>query len=168
MEHTRENFDFLEHFNIHYTLLLRRYEQFKKLDGMNVTNLDGSTYFDMIIVQIRALCIESPRLKKNYTAQVLLRKIGKADLADKLDAMLDSPLNDVVEEDYTIRKAIKTLVDGFICHYDNFDGDKRETWGWSGYLEKHLRNPYYPVNLDYIMSIIIECIGDGLSDAFKK
>lgn len=100
--------EFIKHFNTHYTLLLQRYVRFKAIDEVSNTDIDISTYFDMIIVQLRAMCIESPNLKNNYTAQILLRKVGECQLADKLDSMLGEPfLEDVM--DLTIRNAIKTL-----------------------------------------------------------
>ena len=34
------------------------------------------------------MCIESAYLKKNYTAQILLRKVGEDELTEKPDAML--------------------------------------------------------------------------------
>lgn len=155
--------EFLKHFNTHYTLLLQRYVRFKAIDEVYNTDIDISTYFDMIIVQLRAICIERPDLKNNYTAQILLRKVGEFQLADKLDAMLEEPfLEDVM--DLTIRKAIKTLADQFICHYDNFDsGDGKDAWAMHSIIEQQLRSPYNTHNLDYIMDTLIGCIGEGLS-----
>ena len=115
----------------------------------------------MIVVQLRAMCIESPHLKSNYTAQILLRKLGESEFADRLDKMLEEPFIEVT--DFTIRKAIKTLADCFICHYDNFDGKKWNGWAWAEIIEKQLRNPYDKHNLKYIMSVLISCIGEGLS-----
>lgn len=115
----------------------------------------------MIIVQLRAMCIESPKLKNNYTAQILLRKIGEHELADRIDTMLDQPF--IAGSDMTVRKAIKILADGFICHYDNFDDPASETWGMALVIEKRLRNPYDKINLKYIMEVLMECIGEGLT-----
>ena len=82
-------------------------------------------------------------------------------LADRLDKMLEEPFIEVT--DFTIRKALKTLADCFICHYDNFDGEKWDGWAWAEIIEKQLRNPYDKHNLKYIMSVLISCIGEGLS-----
>ena len=157
--------EFIEHFNVHYKLLLRRYKRFKEIDDVFNTDIDVITYLDMIVVQLRAMCIESPRLKKNYTAQILLRKVGEDELADKIDAMLEEPF--IPESDFTIRKALMTLADGFICHYDNFDGIEADGWYFSETIEKRLRNPYDTVNLDYIMKTIIDCLGEGLTIKLK-
>ncbi len=92
--------EFIEHFNVHYKLLLRRYRRFKEIDDVFNTDIDVITYLDMIVVQLRAMCIESPCLKKNYTAQTLLRKVGKDELADKIDAMLEEPF--IPESKFTI------------------------------------------------------------------
>jgi hypothetical protein len=124
-------------------------------------DIDVSTYFDMIIVQLRAMCIESPNLRRNYTAQILLRKVGEDELADKIDNMLEQPF--IAGSDMTVKKAIKILADGFICHYDNFDGPGVETLGMALVIEKRLRNPYDKINLKYIMEVLMECIGEGLT-----
>ena len=157
--------EYIEHFNIHYRLLLRRYARFKEIDDVFNTDIDVITYLDMIVVQLRAMCIESPRLKKNYTAQILLRKVGEGELAERIDTMLEEPF--IPESDFTIRKALKTLADGFICHYDNFDGIEVDGWHFAEIIEKRLRNPYDMPNLDYIMKTIIDCLGEGLTIKIK-
>ena len=69
--------EFIDHFNVHYQLLLRRYRRFKEIEDIYNTDIDVMTYLDIIIVQLRAMCIEKESNKKNYTAQILLRKMGK-------------------------------------------------------------------------------------------
>ena len=157
--------EFIEHFNVHYKLLLRRYARFKEIDDIFNTDIDVITYLDMIVVQLRAMCIESPHLKRNYTAQILLRKIGEDELATRIDAMLEEPF--IPESNFTIRKALKTLADGFICHYDNFDGVNVDGWHFAETIEKRLRNPYDQPNLDYIMRTVIDCLGEGLVIKFR-
>lgn len=158
--------EYIKHFNVHYNLLLRRYARFKEIDDIHNMDIDVITYLDMIVVQLRALCIESPRLHKNYTAQILLRKLDEEALAKKLDDMLDEEFL-VGVSDFTIRKALKTLADGFICHYDNFDGEAKDTWAMASIIEKQLRNPYSEHNLDYIMKTVIDCVGEGLTIKIK-
>lgn len=153
--------EFIAHFNIHYTLLLRRYKRFREINKLPDADIDVITYLDIIVVQLRAMCIESANRKKNYTAQVLLRKVGEDAIADRIDAMLEEPF--IVDTDFSIREAIKTLADGFICHYDNFDGIDSDTWALAAIIEKQLRNPYNRCNLDYIMKTINQCLGEGLT-----
>ena len=153
--------EFVKHFNIHYSLLLRRYKRFREINEDQSADIDIITYLDIIVVQLRAMCIESVSLKKNYTAQVLLRKVGEDAIADRIDNMLDEPF--IMGTDFSIRKAIKTLADGFICHYDNFDGTNNDTWALAAIIEKQLRSPYDKCNLDYIMKEIINSIGQGLT-----
>lgn len=152
---------YIKHFTIHYNILLRRYQRFMEIDEPLNDDIDVSTYFDMIIVQLRAMCIESPNLKNNYTAQILLRKAGENELADKIDKMLEQSF--IPGSELTVKKAIKILADGFICHYDNFDGTGIETLGMALIIEKRLRNPYDKINLKYIMEVLIECVGKGLA-----
>jgi hypothetical protein len=69
--------------------LLRRYRQFREINRIDNKDIDVITFFDMIIVQLRAMCIENERYKSNYTTQILLRKIGEGTLANKIDNMLN-------------------------------------------------------------------------------
>ena len=52
------------------------------------------------------------------------------------------------------------MADNYICHYDAFDD---EGIAWAEIIEKQLRNPYEEHNLKYIMKIVLDCIGEGLS-----
>lgn len=155
---------FIKHFCMHFDLLMRRYERFKEIDDPHNTDIDVITYLDMIIVQLRAMCIESPKLKKNYTAQNLLRKIGEEALADKIDEMLEETFYECM--DISIRKALKMLADGFICHYDNFEGDNLHDLALAEIFMSNLRNPYESRNLNYIMEILKSCVYDGLYTQF--
>ena len=156
-------FEYIKHFNIHFSLLLRRYKRFKEIYSIeNATHIDVITYIDMIIVQLRAMCIENERYKKNYTAQILLRKIGEEDLADKLEKMLNENFYDGSMQ-VTIKTALKIVADEFICHYDNFDGEKSHKISLAEIFINRLVNPYEEKNLDYIMKVLIDCIGEGLT-----
>lgn len=149
----------VKHFNMHYSLLCQRYIKFDSIPKLNNRDIDLLTYLDMIVVQLRALCIESPNLKTNYTAQNLLKIMGRDDLAQEIDEMLDSPFFHHREE-ITIRLALKTLADKFICHYDSFDD---EEFVLSTMIENQLCNPYEDVNLKSIMKVIVDSLGEGLS-----
>ena len=114
-EHTEneilELFEYIEHFNIHFRLLLRRYKRFKEIYSIsNATNIDVITYIDMIIVQLRAMCIENERYKNNYTAQILLRKIGEDALANNIDKMLSEEFYDGSIQ-VSIKTALKIVAD---------------------------------------------------------
>ena len=95
-----------------------------------------------------------------YTAQILLRKTGKNEAADRLDALLEERF--IPSTDFTIRITLKTLADGFICHYDNFDGPQKDKLSLAEIIEKKLRNPYDEKNLDYIMNTLLSCIGSSI------
>ena len=158
-----ELFEYIEHFNIHFKLLLRRYKRLKDIYSIqNAKDIDVITYIDMILVQLRAMCIENERYKNNYTAQILLRKIGEEDLANKIDEMLNEEFYDGSMQ-VNIKTALKILTDGFICHYDNFDKDKSYKISLSDIFINILLSPYEEKNLDYIMKVLIDCIGEGLT-----
>ena len=151
---------FIKHFCMHFDLLMRRYERFTKINDPHNTDIDVITYLDMIIVQLRAMCIESPNLKNNYTAQNLLRKVGRGDLADRIDNMLEETF--YAGRDYSIRESLKRLADKLICHYDNFDGVNEFDLAISDILTNNLRNPYESKNLKYIIDILKSCVYEGL------
>jgi len=153
--------EFIENFNVHYSLLLRRYKRFREINNISNTDIDVITYLDMIVVQLRAMCIESEKYKHNYTVQIILRKVGEDELVTQIENMLNEPF--LEETDFTIKKAIKTLADEFICHYDNFDGANIHALSLAEIIEKKLKSPYDAHNLDYIMKVLINCIGEGLT-----
>ena len=158
-----ELFEYIEHFNIHFKLLLRRYKRLKDIYSIqNAKDIDVITYIDMILVQLRAMCIENERYKNNYTAQILLRKIGEEDLANKIDEMLNEEFYDGSMQ-VNIKKALKILTDEFICHYDNFDKDKSHKISLADIFINILLSPHEEKNLDYIMKVLIDCIGEGLT-----
>lgn len=153
---------YCRNFDVHYALLLRRYERFKEINVLGNFDIDIITYFDMIVVQLRALCIESNIYKNNYTAQILLRKLGYSDLAKRIDHMLGESFFEEVSPPMTIRDALKLLADKFICHYDNYDAPEQGNQYCSIMIEQQLKSPYMSRNLDYIMNTIISCIGEGI------
>ncbi|MFW6015653.1 MAG: hypothetical protein ACOCRK_04390 [bacterium] len=154
--------EYIKNFNIHFDLLLRRYKRFREINKVGNNDINVITYLDMIIVQLRALCIENKRYKNNYTAQVLLRKVGEDKLALKIDNMLNEDFYDGSIQ-VNIKTALKILADGFICHYDNFDGEKQHELSLANIFLNRLRNPHEKINLDYIMDVVVSCIGEGLT-----
>ncbi len=100
-----------ETFYSYFTLLKQRT---RKLDKLEINSLDYSTYRDMCLVMIRALLIESERLKENYTLQNFLIKHQRADLKLQVDNYLNQYINSMI----TLRNALKISVDKFIAHND--------------------------------------------------
>ncbi|MBR3352748.1 MAG: hypothetical protein IKG35_11600, partial [Erysipelotrichaceae bacterium] len=89
MERENENnlidlLEYIKNFNMHFELLLRRYNRFKEINNITNDDIDVITYLDMIVVQLRAICIENnTKYKNNYTVQNLLRKVGEEELSQK-------------------------------------------------------------------------------------
>ena len=158
--------EYINHFNVHFALLLRRYKRFKEINTIGNNDIDVITYLDMIVVQLRAMCIENERYKNNYTVQILLRKVGEDSLADKIDDMLNEEFYDG-SLNVNIRTALKIIADEFICHYDNFDGENQHRLSLADIFMNKLRNPYERTNLDYIMKTLFDCIGEGLTIKMK-
>ena len=150
---------FIKNFNMHYSLLLRRYKRFKEIDDPLNTDIDVMTYLDMILVQLRSFCLEHEKYHNNYTAQNLLHRLGRDDFADAINDMLEEQFFDY-RDNCTVREAIKILTDDYVCHYDSIEEDEL---AWSELIEKQLRDPFVNHNLDYIMKVLIDSIGEGLS-----
>lgn len=161
-----ELMDYIKHFNVHFALLLRRDKRFKEINTVSNCDIDVITYLDMIVVQLRAMCIENERYKNNYTAQILLRKVGEFELAQKIDDMLIENFYDGSLQ-VDIRTALKILADEFICHYDNFDGENQHRLSLADIFMNQRRNPYEKTNLDYIMKTLFDCVGEGLTIKIK-
>lgn len=151
--------EYIKNFKMHYKLLLRRYRRYKEIYRIDNTDIDQITYFDMIIVQLRAMCIESPGLKDNFTAQNLLHRLCRDDLSNKIDAMLDESL--IGDGDFTIRKSLKTVADKLVCHYDYFD-IRDGLLSICETIEGNLQNPYVNENLDHIMDVLMSCVKEGI------
>lgn len=93
----------------------------RRLAGINSTDASmQSEYlmvFDSAIVLFRSLFLESG--KKNYTFQNYYRLNGRPDVADAIDAYLDSEID--TWSKLTIRAVLKTIADKYVCHLDSID-----------------------------------------------
>lgn len=85
-----------------------------KLKDLKPGTLDYWTYYDATLTQIRAMFIETPSRKKNYTFQNYLINIGQVEISKEIDNYLDKHLY----ENISFRDAVKVSVDKFIVHYD--------------------------------------------------
>lgn len=105
-----------EFFILFYNNFKNLCDRINRLEEIEKDTLDHLTYYEIILVQIRALFIESERDKeKNITVQKYLIQSGHKDIVDEIESFLNLHLSD----NLTLRKAIKTCVDKFIVHYDN-------------------------------------------------
>ena len=165
-EINQTNSEVLDNFLMHYNLLLRRYARFKEINQAQNTDISVLTFLDIIVVQLRAMCIESKNIEeKNYTAQRLLRMEGRDDLAQEIEKMLEEPFAEIIG--MTTRDALKYFADKYICHYDAFC---RRDINLARIIEQNLRNPYGMINLAHIMYIVTRCINEGLGlpDGYGK
>lgn len=83
-------------------------------------------------------------------------------MANNIDKMLSEEFYDGSIQ-VSIKTALKIVADEFICHYDNFDGEKSHRISLAEIFINRLMSPYEEKNLDYIMKVLINCIGDGLA-----
>lgn len=98
-------------------------ERCRRLHQLEEDPLSWITYLEAVIVQLRALaCERGDSVKKNFTIQGALIRLGCVDLKERFDQFLDSNIKGGGTGcTYTYRKAIKTIADKFICHHDNYD-----------------------------------------------
>lgn len=114
-----EEFDFIgwekfydDRFEEYLSLLNKRTQRLSELDK---NSMDYMTYRDIILVMLRAILIESPGNNKNYTVQNFLKRHNRIDLANKTNDYLNQNINKM----YTLREAIKIVVDKYIAHNEN-------------------------------------------------
>lgn len=99
------------------------YERMRRLCAISSREdyVEWMTYFEMIIVQLRALCCERKKCLKNFTIQGLLYRIGESEDANALDRFLDETVvGELKNERLSLRNAIKLIADKFVCHYDDY------------------------------------------------
>ena len=158
--------EYVNHFNEYYQLLLDRYERFCELRESEEWSLDLDTYFEMIIVQLRALLLErgSNVVTGNYTIKNILS------LSEDIEAwnVIEKTLNEVmisgegVKQDCLLRDAIKIIADKSICHYDSFYREGSHSWELIQLLKKMLMDKAEKVNLDILMKSIISILRNGV------
>lgn len=161
-DNIEERYQFIERmklFDSYVRILVQRYDRFNKISLQDT--LDWFTYFDIIIVQLRALCVENARYSTNHTLQVTLRKLGREDLGDRIDNFLESTL---IWDETPLKEAIKFIADKFICHYDDVDlGDRALEHSLRGALS----NPQGRYGLSVVIKEIVEIINEAYKDFIK-
>ncbi len=129
------------------------------LDTLKKAKKNNSLYllaFKQEMIHLRASLIENTKLKKNITIQNYLRMYGRADLAEKVDQLLQIE----VDEDLSLREMIKTTVDKFIAHYDEPTEKDKEIYDFCVSLfafdgKIPLKDFIHFLN-GYIMSLIVQ------------
>ena len=97
---------------------LKYYELFKsrvkRLSELDKNSLDYKTYFDMALIQLRALCIEGQHHTDNYTLQNYLKKFGLSKEAEVVNEFFLRKIGGQI----TLKELIKVTTDKFVAHYD--------------------------------------------------
>lgn len=102
---------FIESFKEKMMLLLKRINKFTTLEE----NTDEYyIYFDIILIQIRAMFIENERNKNNYTSQIYAKNLE----SEYHVSLINNILHERLLDDFTIRDGIKLIVDKTLAHYD--------------------------------------------------
>lgn len=138
------------------SILIKRSHQLNQLTDP----LAYATYFEMILVQIRAIAIESPRYKDNITIHnYLLKKLGGSG-ADALSQYLSQPIDEQrMDSQMPVREALKIVVDKSIAHYDEPNSDDVFTIDYLKMLLADSSHPFYLCNIvDSLAEIIFQNI----------
>lgn len=85
-------------------------------------SLDQDIYIQSILVDCRALFLESPRLKENSTLQNIYKIRHQPEKARAIDEIFD----EIVVEDKSYRTIIKDVVDKRIVHIDRLDDEQEK------------------------------------------
>ena len=112
--------------------------------------------FKQELTHLRAHLIEGSDQKKNITVQNYLRLYDRADLAVKIDLLLQTE----IKENLSLRDAIKEVVDKHIAHYDKTSVDSDNIYRYCIQLfsdaGKIPLKEFIRLLDGYIMSLIIE------------
>ena len=176
------------YFNENYQLLRERYSRLLELiDEHQGYNLDVHTYFDMIMVQLRALLLDDKwnnnKAFKSYTVQGILSMTiddgVQSEIQKLLDTILikgpedcneclvsyncDEEIDDCpVKTDLTFQKAVRMITDKSICHYDNYYRVNASSWDCVQMVRRLLLNKTEPNNLFNIMNALFDLLKDGI------
>lgn len=85
-------------------------------------DLDQDIYIQSILVDCRALFLESPRLKENSTLQNIYKIRHQSEKAREIDEVFD----EIVVEGKSYRTIIKEVVDKRIVHIDRLDDEQEK------------------------------------------
>ncbi|WP_343515092.1 hypothetical protein [Klebsiella quasipneumoniae] len=107
-------------FNSKFISLRKKIHRFLDDDfDKKYDSLDKNVYLQSILVDCRAMFLESPRRKDNGTMQNIFIIRNFPEMAEKID----NAFNEKIEGDITYRKIIKDIVDQRIAHYDYVDDE---------------------------------------------
>lgn len=151
---TQEEFDiekakFKRAFLNYFRLILQRYTHYEELVENRKSQDEICAYSDLLVVHLRALLIENPKYKKNYTLQNFLHKMGRDDLVNDLNNFLSHPIYD--EWDLSLKTFIKIQADEFICHHDNVETGAKADQALESWFTAYLSN----FNNEYCMKNIM-------------
>lgn len=154
----------LNFFESNYYLMKERFKKYQEMNYRGNSSIDVITYFDILIVQLRSMCLER-NTERQCTVQQALKIINRKDLADLIDTVMNKPFSpDRIKnekgEALSIKEAIKTISDKYVCHYDN-STDSKDCQ--ERIIEEILRNPANDNSLDNIMNVIIKCVNVGFN-----
>ena len=157
----------LEMFEIHFNEFVSRFDRYKEILKFYWSHRDNkayndlTVYVDLLLVHIRAMCIENEKYCDNYTAQNFLESIGRKDLAENINNVLSKGFWAHQDEgSRSVRDSIKICSDKYICHHDSINiNDHTEI----EITFARLNNPIFKHNMEYICSKIIENISSGFA-----
>lgn len=154
-------------FETHFNEFVSRFDRYMEILKFywshrdNEVYKDLTAYVDLLLVHIRAMCIENERYGDNYTAQNFLESIGRKDLAENINNVLSKGFwANQDDGSLSVRESIKICSDKYICHHDSIninDHTEIET------TFARLNDPMFKHNMEYICTQIIKNISSGFA-----
>lgn len=136
---------FINQFSRNIDMLNYRSSRMWEIDTFNIENQQEYLMtFDATLAIFRAMFLE--KREDNYTFQNYYRKTGRPEVAEKIDAFLDTPFMECM--DASIRKVLKFIADKFVCHVDKVDNTDI---GLCNAWMNDLCNPYFSNNFRHVM-----------------
>ena len=157
----------IEVFNEYYQQFLDCYDRFVELRNANPYCLDTETYFDMLVVQLRSLLLESnnaPVGLENYTFQSILKLVeDKKQGFMIINRLLKTPMYTSKDmKECTIEYALKSISNKSLCHYNNFHREDKYSYELIRMLRSDLINSEKEINIDYIVREIKSVFCNGI------
>lgn len=161
--------EYISYFNEYYGLLLERYERYKELrKTTNEITLDIETYFDILIVQLRSMLLETRDNQNvafgNYTIRNIIFLGEDTSPWNDIESMLNEVLisGEGAMDNCKVKDALKIIADKSICHHDNFHRKGKHSWELIQLLKSMLMDENAKINLDYIMKTITNILKGGV------
>jgi len=136
----------------------------QRLNELPIDSTDYETYRDICLIMIRSILMETNTRKGNYTLQNYLTSHERIDLKDAIEDYLDQKVNSL----YSLREAIKNVVDKSLAHFDSLIADMKNNekeLNVEHLLKKTLflldiKREEYPFTIQKVVNVINDAVNE--------